>query len=105
MVIGLVVVVAVLAGIKVGQVKTMIAAGEVLRSASEAVTTVKVEGTSWQAQRAAIGSLVAVHDVVLGAEAPGTVREVTFDSGKSVKRGAVMVRIDATNEEAQLACT
>jgi membrane fusion protein (multidrug efflux system) len=51
----------------------------------------------------AIGSLVAVHDVVLGAEFPGLIREVDFASGTTLKRGSVMVRLDTTNEEAQLA--
>ncbi|HEY4187566.1 MAG TPA: efflux RND transporter periplasmic adaptor subunit [Polyangia bacterium] len=102
-VIGLVIVVAVLAGIKVGQIKAMIAAGKAYAPPPESVTTVKVASASWQGQRAAIGSLVAVHDVVLGAEAPGLVQMVAFDSGKNVKRGAVLVKIDTSNEEAQLA--
>jgi membrane fusion protein (multidrug efflux system) len=46
--------------------------------------------------------VVAVHGVTLGAELPGTVREVTFDSGQSVQRGAVLVRLDTSTEEAQL---
>jgi membrane fusion protein (multidrug efflux system) len=40
---------------------------------------------------------------MLGAELPGLIREVAFDSGKTVKRGAVLVRLDTTNEVAQLA--
>jgi membrane fusion protein (multidrug efflux system) len=67
------------------------------------VTSAKVEAASWQSRRAAIGSLVAIHDVVLGAELPWLIREVAFASGTTVKRGAVMVKLDTTNEEAQLA--
>jgi membrane fusion protein (multidrug efflux system) len=47
--------------------------------------------------------LVAVHDVTLGAEVPGLIRAVDFDSGRMVKRGTVLVKLDTTNEEAQLA--
>lgn len=102
-VVGLLLVIGVLAGIKVGQVKSMIHAGQSFVPPPESVTSTPVVAVSWQARRSAIGSLVAVHDVVLGAELPGMIREVTFDSGKTVRRGAVLVKLDTTNEEAQLA--
>jgi membrane fusion protein (multidrug efflux system) len=46
--------------------------------------------------------VVAVRGVTLGAELPGTVREVAFDSGASVRKGDLLVRIDTSAEEAQL---
>ena len=102
-IVGIVVVIVALVGIKVGQIRAMIEAGKSFVPPPEAVTSAKVEAASWQSRRSAIGSLVAVHDVVLGAEFPGLIREVDFASGTSLKRGAVMVRLDTTNEEAQLA--
>jgi membrane fusion protein (multidrug efflux system) len=102
-IIGLVVVVVVLVGVKVGQIRAMIQAGQSFVPPPESVTSVKVAASTWQSRRAAIGSLVAIHDVMLGAELPGLIREVAFDSGKTVKRGAVLVRLDTTNEVAQLA--
>ena len=45
---------------------------------------------------------MAVHGVTLGAEFGGLVREISFDSGTSVKKGAPLVRLDTTLEEAQL---
>lgn len=102
-IVGLVVVIVTLVGVKVGQIRAMIAAGQSFVPPPEAVTTAKVASATWQSRRAAIGSLVAVHDVTLGAEVPGMIREVAFDSGRMVKRGAVMVKLDTTNEEAQLA--
>jgi membrane fusion protein, multidrug efflux system len=104
-VLGLIVVVVALAGVKVGQIRAMVAAAQTFVPPPEAVTTAKVASAAWQSRRGAIGSLVAVHDVALGAEVPGTIREVAFESGRTVKRGAVMVRLDTTNEEAQLAAT
>lgn len=101
-IVGLILVIAVLAGIKVGQVKSMIQAGKSFVPPPESVTSTPVGAMSWQSRRSAIGSLVAVHDVILGAELPGMIREVTFDSGKTVKRGAVLVKLDTTNEVAQL---
>jgi membrane fusion protein (multidrug efflux system) len=102
-IVGLVVVIVTLVGVKVGQIRAMMAAGQSFVPPPEAVTTAKVASAMWQSRRAAIGSLVAVHDVTLGAEVPGMIREVAFESGRMVKRGAVMVKLDTTNEEAQLA--
>jgi membrane fusion protein (multidrug efflux system) len=102
-IVGIVVVIVSLVGIKVGQIRAMIQAGKSLVPPPESVTSAKVEASVWQSRRAAIGTLVAVHDAVLGAELPGLIREVAFSSGTTVKRGAVMVRLDTTNEETQLA--
>ncbi len=102
-VIGLLVVVGLLAGVKAGQIVTMVRAGESFVPPPEAVTSARVEAAQWESTRAAIGSLVAVRGVTLGAELPGTVREIAFESGSTVKRGAVLVRLDTSAEEAQLA--
>src|SRR6266545_3472171 len=102
-IVGLVVVVGILVGVKAGQIVTMVRAGESFVPPPEAVTSAKVETTEWEATRAAIGSLVAVRGVTLGAELPGLVREIAFESGASVKRGAALVKLDTSAEEAQLA--
>jgi membrane fusion protein (multidrug efflux system) len=62
-----------------------------------------VEAVKWQPARPAIGSLVAERGVTLGAELPGTVRAISFESGSTVKRGDVLVKLDTSAEEAQLA--
>jgi membrane fusion protein, multidrug efflux system len=102
-IIGIVVVIISLVGIKVGQIRAMIQAGQSFVPPPEAVTSAKAEAAVWQSKRSAIGTLVAVHDAILGAELPGLIREVTFASGTTVRRGAVMVKLDTTTEEAQLA--
>jgi membrane fusion protein (multidrug efflux system) len=102
-ILGLVVVVGGLAGVKAAQIGKMIGAGKAFVPPPESVTSAKVEASEWQPQREAIGTLVAVRGVVLGAELPGTVREVSFDSGSAVRKGAVLVRLDTSTEHAQLA--
>jgi membrane fusion protein (multidrug efflux system) len=102
-VLGLVLVVALLAGVKAGQIGKMIRTGKAFVPPPEAVTSAAVERGEWQPQREAIGTVVPVRGVTLGAELPGLVREVSFDSGASVRRGAVLVRLDTSTEEAQLA--
>ncbi len=101
-IVGILAVVAILVGIKAGQIVTMVRAGESFVPPPEAVTSAKVETGQWEATRAAIGSLVAVRGVTLGSELPGLVREIAFESGTSVKRGAVLVKLDTSAEEAQL---
>jgi membrane fusion protein (multidrug efflux system) len=101
-VLGLLVVVGALVGIKAGQIGLMIASGKTFSPPPESVTSALVQAAEWQPSQPATGSVVAVHGVTLGAELPGTVREIDFDSGDSVRRGAVLVRLDTSTEEAQL---
>jgi membrane fusion protein, multidrug efflux system len=101
-VVGILCVVAILVGVKAGQIITMVRAGESFVPPPEAVTSSKVETARWEATRAAIGSVVAVRGVTLGAELPGLVREIAFESGASVRSGAVLVKLDTSAEEAQL---
>ncbi|GEJ55545.1 efflux RND transporter periplasmic adaptor subunit [Anaeromyxobacter diazotrophicus] len=102
-VVGLVTVVAILVGVKAGQIVTMVHAGESFTPPPQAVTSATVQRAEWEAARAAVGTLVAVQGVTLGAEVPGRVREITFRSGAVVKAGEVLVRLDTSAEDAQLA--
>jgi membrane fusion protein, multidrug efflux system len=102
-ILGLLVVVAVLVGIKAGQIVTMVRAGQSFAPPPEAVTAASVEADEWEETTAAIGTLVAVQGVTLAAEVSGTVRQIGFASGATVKRGALLVKLDTSAEEAQLA--
>lgn len=102
-ILGVLLVVGLLAGIKVAQIRAMIKVGKSFVPPPEAVATAKVEAATWQAARSAIGSVVAIHGGTLGAEVTGTVRQIDFDSGKFVKKGQVLVRMDTSYEQAQLA--
>jgi membrane fusion protein, multidrug efflux system len=99
---GIVVGIGGLVGTKAGQIGKMIGAGKSFRPPPEAVSTATVETSEWQPTIAAVGSLVAVHGVTLGAELTGLVREVLFDSGAAVRKGAILVQLDAATEIAQL---
>ena len=99
---GVISVVAVLFGLKAGQFRAMAAAGKSFSMPPEAVTSSSVEAAEWQPSQTAVGTLVAVHGVMLGAELGGTIRELDFDSGATVKKGDVLVRLDTSVEEAQL---
>ena len=100
---GLLLLVALLVGIKAGQIVKMINAGKAFVPPPEAVTSAKAETAEWLPMKSAIGTLVSVRGATLGAELPGTVREVHFDSGTFVRKGQVLVKLDTSAEEAQLA--
>ncbi len=102
-VVGLLFVVAVLVGVKAGQIVTMVKAGESFVPPPVAVTSATAQSAAWEATRAAVGTLVAVEGVTLAAEVSGRVREIAFESGAAVKRGEVLVRMDTRAERAQLA--
>ncbi len=69
----------------------------------EAVTTVVAKEESWVASQGAIGTVVAVQGVTVSADLSGVVHEIKFDSGRWVKEGEVLVRLDTSQERAQLA--
>lgn len=98
----LLLVVAVLAGIKVAQIRSMIKAGESFVMPPEVVTSTKVEASQWQPTQPAVASLVAVQSVQLTAELSGAVRRIGFESGTPVKKGALLVQIESAAEAAQL---
>ncbi len=100
--VGLLLLVGALGGVKAAQIGAMIKAGASFAPPPESVTSAPVQATEWVATRSAIGSLVPARGVTLGAEVPGLVREITFESGAAVKQGAVLVRLDTSAERAQL---
>ncbi len=100
--LGLLLVVGALGGVKAAQIGAMIQAGASFAPPPEAVTSAEVQAAEWVDLKAAIGSLVAARGVTLAAEIPGRVTEIAFESGAPVKKGAVLVRLDTTAEQAQL---
>jgi membrane fusion protein (multidrug efflux system) len=50
-----------------------------------------------------IGTVAAVQGVTVSADLPGIVEKISFESGRMVRAGDVLVRLDTSQEEAQLA--
>jgi membrane fusion protein (multidrug efflux system) len=98
----LLLVVGVIAGIKVLQVRKMIAASQHKSFPPAIVTTAKVKAETWQTTLTAVGSLVAVQGVTVAAELAGKVVEIAFTAGTSVDKGDLLVHLDTTSEQAQL---
>jgi membrane fusion protein (multidrug efflux system) len=100
---GLLTIVVILVGIKASQIVAMINGGKKFVPPPESVTSAKVEQMKWPASRTAVATLEAVHSVTVSSELTGTVREIGFESGATVKRGALLVKLDTSTEDAQLA--
>jgi len=101
--IGVAVFIAVIAVVKIRQVQAGIAQHAAFRPPPEAVTTVRATEERWPSTVASIGTVEAVHGVTVAADLPGLVSRIEFDSGKRVRAGDVLVRLDTRQEQAQLA--
>ncbi len=89
--------------VKVRQIQAAIAKGMSYQPPPEAVTTLVVTQEQWPETLREVGTVVAVHGVMVSADQPGIVAAINFDSGQAVKAGQVLVRLDTREEEAQLA--
>jgi len=101
-VFGLLAVVALLAGLKALQIRTLIKAGGAFAVPAETVSAAEVRQETWEGLLAAVGSVTAVQGVELRAELAGTVREIAFESGGTAAKGQVLVLLETSSEEAQL---
>jgi membrane fusion protein (multidrug efflux system) len=95
--------VAAIGTLKYTQVRAAIAKGASFQPPPEAVTTIEARREAWPATLDAIGTITAVQGVTVSADLPGVVEQIAFDSGKRVTKGEVLVRLDTSQEEAQLA--
>jgi membrane fusion protein (multidrug efflux system) len=95
--------IAVIGGIKYSQFKKASAQQGAFQAPPEAVTTTVAKLETWDASLQAIGNVVAVNGVTVSADLPGVIDQISFDSGKRVSQGEVLVTLDAKQERAQLA--
>jgi membrane fusion protein, multidrug efflux system len=98
-----VVVLGALGFVKFKQVQTAVQAAASFAPPPEAVTSVVAKQEVWPASLSVIGSMEAVHGVVVSADLPGTVSKINFESGQAVKEGEIIVELDTRQERAQLA--
>jgi membrane fusion protein, multidrug efflux system len=66
------------------------------------VNAVEVREQDWQPRVSSVGTVTAVQGTVISAEAEGTVREISFEAGSTVKAGDRLVQLDVDIEKAQL---
>ena len=98
----LVAIVAALGFVKFRQIQVAIAQGASFQPPPEAVTTIVAARDEWPATWSAIGTIAAVQGVTVSADLPGIVERITFESGRAVEAGDVLVVLDTRQERAQL---
>lgn len=89
--------------IKIRQFQAMAEQFAAMQPPPEAVTTILARQEKWPATLSAIGTVAAVQGVTVSADLPGIVERISFDSGRSVREGDVLVQLDTKQEQAQLA--
>ncbi len=99
---GLLVVIGIIAGVKVLQIKTLIAAGENSGPPPIAIASFDVQTDEWQSKLSAIGSLEAAKGLVITADLSGRITAINFDAGNKVVAGDLLVQQDVSVEQAQL---
>ena len=67
-----------------------------------AVTTIVAKPQTWQPVLSAVGSLRAVNGVTVSTDLAGVVSQIAFESGRPVKKGELIAKLDTQQEEAQL---
>jgi len=95
-----------LVAIKASQIGSLIAMGEEFEKSGpppEPVGSHVSEQQSWESTIDAIGSVASAKGVAITTEVPGTVTKISFDSGDVVKVGQILVQLDTSVEQAQLA--
>lgn len=100
--LGLLLVIGILAGIKGLQIFKMVGAKGSFAPPPETVTTILAHSESWEITVPAVGSLEAVQGVTVAAELPGKVANISFTPGAQVQAGSILLQQDISSEEARL---
>lgn len=93
---------AVLAVIKVSQIRRAMAEHANFAPPPTAVTTAVATKASWRETFSTVGSFVSIQGSTLSAKESGNVIAVRFDSGAKVKAGDVLLELDSSVEQANL---
>lgn len=94
--------------IKFLQISSLIAMGKAMESGGmppTPVATYVAADQEWEDALTAVGTLQAFQGVNLTAEVGGTVVEIAVENGARVEKDALLVRLDTSVEQAQLAAT
>ena len=97
---GLIALIIMLVGIKVLQIGKMMSTPRVMLPTTVSSVTVKEE--DWAPVLSAVGSVSAVQGAIIAAELGGVVSEIKFENGGVAKKGDVIMKLDASQEEALL---
>lgn len=101
--VGLVVIIGAIVVVYGTMIKTLIDSGKNFQLPPEFVSSAKITEESWKQSLEAIGTLAAVQGVTVSSEVAGKITAIHFDSGEAVKVGQLLIELDSSTEQAQLA--
>src|SRR5919106_3097848 len=87
-------------GIKALQIGKMMSTPQTMPPTTVSSASVKEE--DWAPRLTAVGSVSAVQGAVVSAELAGIVSAINFENGGEAKKGEVLMKLDASQEEALL---
>lgn len=99
----LIVLVVVIAGIKMLQIRALSRSGQSNGPPPIAVATQLVQTVEWIDEVEATGTVVPIQGTLLSTQLPGTVQSINFESGQDVAVGNILLRLDCRQERAELA--
>jgi len=88
--------------VKALQFQTMGAMAKKMAPPATTVTSAVVKEEDWAPRLSAVGTVSAVQGATLSTDLAGTVAEVKFESGGEARKGDVLVKLVASQEEADL---
>ncbi|MGB6604850.1 MAG: efflux RND transporter periplasmic adaptor subunit [Steroidobacteraceae bacterium] len=101
-VVAVLVLFAIIAGIKTLSIMSMIAQAKRNASPAQTVTATTAHYSDWQPEVTAVASVRAVHGVNITTEVAGLVRSIEFRSGDDAKSGQLLVQLNADTDVATL---
>ena len=100
--VGILLLVAAIIGIKASQIMDLIAAGKTFQIPPISIQVTESTTQSWADQFDTVGTIESVQGVTLANEVAGKVEKIAFESGSMVAAGDLLVILDKASEEAQL---
>jgi len=104
--VGVLVLLSGLGGLKFAQIKSLISYGHAALAAGpppEVVGTREAKQETWEDRLFSVGTIAPARGVTVSNDAPGVVSAIEFQSGQTVRHGQVLVELDSRVERAELA--
>ena len=103
MAVGVILVIGAIAAWKFFTIRAMIAKMSMQKPAPTMVSSMKATEEIWERRLHAVGSFAAIEGITVANELDGMVVKVAFESGAQVNQGDLLVQLDVSTEQAQLA--
>lgn len=101
-ILGLLLIIGTLGGVKTLQIKDLIAAGAAMAPPATSITAIEVQRGAWETTMNSIGTLEAAQGVIITADLPGRVTKLYFDGGELVSAGDLLLEQETSTENAEL---